>query len=299
MAAVAFLLGCYEMGDSDVWWHLRGGQWILEQGHVPSVDPFTFGSEGKAWVDIHWSYEVVLALAYQAGGVPALVLLAASVGATAILVCLFARGRVWPVPVVVLCWIPALVLLAFRLDPRPEVFSLLFLACFLAVLWRVETRPAFAWLLPLVQVLWVNTQGLFILGPILAALFLVARGTPLLWKRFHGLPILLPEESRWWLHVAGAGVCVAIACLVNPYFLAAACFPFDLFPKVADSGNIYKQYIDELMSPRDFVNNASVGVAGKNWFFLSFYFLLLALPVSFLFPATWRAWKASTSTRLS
>jgi tetratricopeptide (TPR) repeat protein len=292
MATVAFLLGCYEMGDSDVWWHLRGGQWILEQGRVPTLDPFTFGSEGKAWVDIHWAYEVVLALAYRAGGVAAVVLLAASVGAAAFLICLFARGRGWPVPACVLCWMPALVLLAFRLDPRPEIFSLLYLACFLAVLWRVETHPALAWLLPVIQVLWVNTQGLFILGPVLVILYLSGRSVSLVGRYLEGSNILLPGERRWWWHFCGAGVCVAVACLLNPYFLAGARFPFDLFPKVANSSNIYKQYIDELMSPRDFVNNASVEVAGKNWFFLCFYFLLLALPISFLFPAAWRAWVA-------
>jgi hypothetical protein len=60
LTAVVFLLGCYEMGDSDIWWHLRGGEWILEHGRVPGLDPFTFGSADKLWVDIHWSYEVLV-----------------------------------------------------------------------------------------------------------------------------------------------------------------------------------------------------------------------------------------------
>src|SRR5947209_8780203 len=76
---------------------------------------------------------------------------------------LTARRGSWPVPAAALCWLPALVLFGFRLDPRPEIFSLFYLACYLAVLWRVEARPRLAWLLPLVQVLWVNVQGLFIL----------------------------------------------------------------------------------------------------------------------------------------
>src|SRR6516162_10582715 len=79
LVAVAFLLGCYEMGDTDVWWHLRGGQWILEHGRVPDLDPFTFGSADKPWVDIHWSYEVILVLAYRAGGASALVFLGEAV----------------------------------------------------------------------------------------------------------------------------------------------------------------------------------------------------------------------------
>ncbi len=27
--------------DSDTWWHLRAGQWILEQGRLPETDPFS------------------------------------------------------------------------------------------------------------------------------------------------------------------------------------------------------------------------------------------------------------------
>jgi tetratricopeptide (TPR) repeat protein len=293
LVGIAFLLGCYEMGDTDVWWHLRGGQWILEHGRVPGLDPFTFGSADRPWIDIHWSYEVALALVYRAGGVGGLVLLGAAFGCGAFLAVLSARHRAWPTAVAVLCWLPALVLFGFRLDPRPEVFSLLYLGCFLAVLWRVDDRPALGWLLPPLQVLWVNAQGLFVFGPVLVCLFVAARGAHQLWRRWLGPPPAGAAERRWWLHVGGAGAAVLAACLVNPYGLAGARFPLDLFPKVAESGNIYKQYVDELMSPRDFVRDSTAHVAGANWFFLSFYFLLLLLPVSFLLPACWRAWRAA------
>jgi tetratricopeptide (TPR) repeat protein len=296
LVVIAFLLGCYEMGDSDVWWHLRGGQWILEHGRVPGLDPFTFGSADKPWIDIHWAYEVVLALTYRAGGTGALVLLGAAAGCGAFLAALSARRRDWPAAVAVLCWLPTFVLFGFRLDPRPEIFSLLYLGCFLAVIWRLDDRPALAWVLPALQVLWVNTQGLFVFGPILLGLFVGARAARLLWRRWRGTAAWGPAGRRWWLHVGGAGVAVLAACLVNPYFVAGARFPLDLFPKVAESGNIYKRYIDELMSPRDFVSDSTLRAAGTNWFFLSFFFLLLVLPVGFLFPAVWRAWQAAERT---
>jgi tetratricopeptide (TPR) repeat protein len=293
LVAVAFLLGCYEMGDSDIWWHLRGGQWILENGRVPSLDPFTFASADRPWVDVHWSYEVILALAYAAGGTGALVLLAAAVGAAALLVCLSARRRAWPAAAVALCWLPALVLFGFRLDPRPEMFSLLYLACFLAVLWRAEQRPALVWLLVPLQVLWVNVQGLFVLGPVVLGLFLAARGAGLLWRRFFGTWTWGPAERRWWRHFGAAAAAVLAACLVNPYFLAGALFPFELFPKVAAAGNLFKEHIAELMSPRAYVELFTADVVTTNWFFLAFYFLLLLVPFSFLFPAAWRAWWAA------
>src|SRR5262249_37692207 len=154
-----------------IWWHLRGGQWILEHGRVPHLDPFTFGSADQRWIDIHWSYEVFLALVYQSTGVGGMVFMASALACAAFLACVTARRKEWPVIATVLCWLPTLVLLAFRLDPRPEIFSLFYMGCFLAVLWRVQDRPALIWLLVPLQVLWVNVQGLFIIGPILVCLF--------------------------------------------------------------------------------------------------------------------------------
>src|SRR5947209_7821000 len=76
LAVLAFLLGCFEMFDQDIWWHLRTGRWILEQGRIPRLDLFTFSSAGRAWIDLHWGFQVAMALAYALGGVPAVILLA-------------------------------------------------------------------------------------------------------------------------------------------------------------------------------------------------------------------------------
>jgi len=281
------------MMDSDIWWHLRGGQWILEHHRVPHLDPFTFGSADKVWIDIHWSYQVVLALTYQAGGMGAVVLLGATLGAVAVMLSLTVRRGNWPMPVVIICWMPALVLLGFRLDPRPEMFSLVYFACFLAVLLQVDERPRLAWLLPPVQVLWVNVQGLFILGPVLIGICITARGAALAMRRLRGESVWDDQEKRWWRHVGGATSMVLAACLMNPYGLEAILFPFELFPKIADPNNLYKQSIDELKSPRDYLTAWYVAapVARAHWPFAAFHFLLLVLPISFLVPALWRAWR--------
>jgi hypothetical protein len=283
------------MADTDVWWHLSGGRWILEHGRVPHLDPFTYGSADRPWVDIHWGFEVVAVLAHRAGGVPALVLLAAAAGCAAVVAALTARRRAWPAAVTALCWLPALVLVSWRFDPRPEIFSLLYLSLFLAVLWRADDRPRLAWVLPVLEVLWANTQGLFVLGPVVVAMFLAARGGRLLWDRMRGRAGPDAAQRRWWLHVGGASLAVAAAVLVNPYGVAGARFPFDLFPKVAQEGNPYKEYIDELNSPRRLVEK-SHGKALANGYIRALYLLLLAVPASFALPAAWRAWRAAPTS---
>jgi hypothetical protein len=291
LVTIAFLLGCYEMADSDIWWHLSGGRWILEHGRAPEFDPFTFGSQDRQWVDIHWAFEVLATVIYQLAAVPGLVLLAATAGALAVLACMTARKPDWPIVITILVWSPALVLVSWRFDPRPEIFSLLYIGLFLAILWRVDRRPALAWLLPVIQVLWVNTQGLFILGPILFACYFAER----IWRTFWGARTDSIEQApSWRRHVVGAGIAVAAACLASPYGLDAVRFPFDLFPKVAAQGNVYKEYIDELASPRRLVEKSGVHII-ENWYLRSQSLLLLLLPVSFAAPAVLRAWGSGSS----
>src|ERR1039457_474520 len=74
------------------------------------------------------------------------------------------------IPIVV-AWLPAVVMFTGRLCERPELFSLLFLAGFLAVLGRAGERPRWLWLLPAIQILWVNCHGFFVLGPMVLAAY--------------------------------------------------------------------------------------------------------------------------------
>jgi hypothetical protein len=290
LTTVAFLLGCYEMADSDIWWHLSGGQWILSHHRVPQLDPFTFGSQDRKWVDIHWGFQILMSGVYAVGGVAGLIVIAAIVGGLTLLVAATSRCRDWPIAVSLLCWSPALVLMSWRFDPRPEIFTLLYIACFLAILWRAENHPRLMWLLPALQVLWVNTQGLFIFGPILLTCYLLDQGVQDLWQRWRCGSF--PSRRAWWAQVGAASLAVVAACFLNPYLLDGVLFPLELLPKATQSGNVYKEYIDELASPRKLLQESGAAL-DTNWYPRTLYLLLIALPVSFLFPAIWRAWRGA------
>ncbi len=292
MVAAAFLLGCQELSDPDVWWHLRAGQWIWENRAVPSLDPFTFASGDRLWVDLHWLFQVILTAAFAAGGVPGIILTTSTVCAAVFVVVLTLRDRRWPSWLVVACWLPALVVMSARFTPRPEVFSLLGMALYLTVLVRTDVAPALAWTLPLIQVAWVNMHGLFVLGPILLGAYMVER----LARSRHRLgdvgPVGWPGKNRWWRHVGGAAALVGIACLVNPYGLRGALLPLELFPKITAWGGLYKSYIGEFGDLRELVRSQGASAAGI-LYLRTECFLLWALPVSFIVPAVWRAGGAS------
>ena len=52
-------------------------------------------------------------------------MLAASLGAAVLIVGISARERHWPMWIVVICWLPALLVMSSRFDPRPELVSLI------------------------------------------------------------------------------------------------------------------------------------------------------------------------------
>jgi len=40
--------------DTDTWWHIRSGEYILEQRAIPHSDPFSHTRFGEAWIDHSW-----------------------------------------------------------------------------------------------------------------------------------------------------------------------------------------------------------------------------------------------------
>ena len=63
--------------DPDLWWHLRTGQIIVETGHVPHSDPFSFTRAGHPWVAHEWLSEVVFYQLWKHGGAATLIVFSA------------------------------------------------------------------------------------------------------------------------------------------------------------------------------------------------------------------------------
>jgi len=241
--SLTFLLGVFPLKDADFYWHLRTGDLIRQTGRVPDVDIFTFERLGTPWIDLHWVFQIGISWVYEHGGVVALNLAKCGLTCLAVFLLIASRRPDWPVWVMILAWLPALLVLGGRMYVRPETLTLLYLAIFLAVLNCWERRPALAFLLPFVQVLWVNSQGLFVLGPIILAFALLdsamRRGA------------FAPERGKWWRTIGIASLATCAACLVNPYGLTGALYPLQL---AATMGNpIFSRSIGELTPVPEFI----------------------------------------------
>src|SRR5215216_1952410 len=57
----------YVLQDPDTLWHIRTGQWILENATVPTVDVFSHTVSGRPWIANDWLADVIFATAFKIG----------------------------------------------------------------------------------------------------------------------------------------------------------------------------------------------------------------------------------------
>ena len=55
--------------DPDTLWHIRTGQWILDNAQFPVVDFYSYTAAGKRWIAGEWLSEILFALAFNIGRV--------------------------------------------------------------------------------------------------------------------------------------------------------------------------------------------------------------------------------------
>ncbi|MFK7778878.1 MAG: hypothetical protein QM501_12295, partial [Gimesia sp.] len=211
----SFLVACFPLKNMDIWWHLRTGQLILERGTVPYFDWFTFVDFDRPWIDLHWGFQVLVTWLYRWGGVNLLILAKAFCLSASIGFAWFAAGRSIPPWAKVLLWILPVICISGRSVVRPEMLSLVYLACWMYVLNRASAHPKLIWVIPLIAFLWVNSHALFVLGLVVSVLFVVDH---LIRVCFHGrFGLELPSQSLSGPTLIKVGILTILACFLNPY----------------------------------------------------------------------------------
>ena len=174
--------------DTDLWWHLANGRYILAHG-VPSTDVYSHTAVGHVWVVHEWLSDVLFFGLYRVGGMAILAILsAAAVCAGMILVYRGLRrgglGNGSAVMVGMVLFIASVV----SFGARPQVINFLLTGILCAVLlaYRALPSPRIWWLLPFF-VLWANLHSGYLVGVGLLAVFTVAEAIQVASPRAAGL----------------------------------------------------------------------------------------------------------------
>lgn len=141
VALAGAVAGVFPIFESDLFWHLAAGRWMLEHGAIPRVDPFRFTSGGAAWVDHEWLFQVVVHGVERVAGLDGLIALrAAALGGFALLLCHHARRAGLGAGLAGLLALAAMLGVRPRFLVRPEIVTQFALLTLVLLLERLVSR---------------------------------------------------------------------------------------------------------------------------------------------------------------
>jgi hypothetical protein len=239
--------------DTDTWWHLATGKYILENRSIPSTDIFSHTRANQPWMgaNVGWIMQIILYVTYSVlnfGGLN--ILTAGMITLAFIFIYRSMPGGVFlRAFIIVLSASTAGVYWA----ARPYLMSFVLSAITIWVLedfrWERKDR---LWLLPPIMMVWANSHGGWAYGPLLWGLYGLGDGiTWLNQARLEGT--LIPQFSKKWLLIGIKGrvgrmlligFLMAVAICINPAGPKMLLYPFQTV-----SIGVLQDFIVEWQSP--------------------------------------------------
>ncbi|RXH24715.1 membrane protein [Bradyrhizobium nanningense] len=158
-------LGDMRLQDSDTFWQIKIGQWILDHRAMPTVDFYSFTRTGVPWNSTSWLSQVLFASSYAQWDWAGPVILTAAGVALAVAIFVYLIGAQIEAPRAVLFAMLALLLSTHHVLARPHILALPVMVAWVGLLMAAADRrsaPSWYWL-PLMA-LWANLHGGFVLG---------------------------------------------------------------------------------------------------------------------------------------
>lgn len=240
--------------DPDTWWHLRAGQWILENRTILKQDFFSYTRYGVDWRYPGWLVEVPMYMVYSVFGFGGLNLWTAFLVSLAFVFLwkalsggtfVKAFGLILAASAAGVYW-----------AARPYLVTFLLAAIYLWILeafrWCSDSGGCrrIWWLAPLMTI-WANSHGGFAVGFILWGIYVIADLRPLATSLLVRLGLGLPDDPdvrSAWLdrtkRLVSVGALMILAVSLNPSGPAMLLYPFQTLGIGA-----LQDYIQEWQSP--------------------------------------------------
>ena len=226
---IFFALRLDQISDTDVWWHLRTGEWIAQNGAVPHTELFS-NAAGEPWDAYSWLYEIFVYWLFAKIGLLGIVLYTASmVAAIAAAVHYSIRQANQDFKTGVVLTLLAMYTMGRIFTPRPWLLTIILFALELGILMQVRKTGRIRHLLwlPILFVLWANIHIQFIDGLVVLGIALAESLAARRWSKIQGNLPLGPISAIFAASIAGT--------LVNPYGWGVYKVAYDL---VAQTGSI-------------------------------------------------------------
>jgi hypothetical protein len=230
------------LGDADTGYHVRAGEFIIDNLRIPQTDIFSFLTPSMPWTLHEWLSEVIMALVHRGAGLTGVVVLfALMIALSCYLVLrwlLEQQGNILFAAVGTL-----LVALSSSSNwlARPHIFTFVLFVTWYHLLNNYQYRDRNdLFVMPPIMLVWVNLHGGFILGLMLLGIYLLGNFTRFCFAANHEKP-QWRKKTRLLAMITTA---CALAALLNPYGYKTLIFPFRV---VQDK--FLMDHISEYLSP--------------------------------------------------
>jgi hypothetical protein len=213
--------------DPDFWWHLRIGQWMVDNGRLPSTDIFTFTASNHIWTDHEYLTEVLMWRVFSMLGLPALIVLFGLLTWAGFWL-MYLQVRRQPFVFVGLGLAIGAIAGAPIWGPRAQMITFA-LSC-LELYWihgYLSGRSRALNFFPLVMVLWANLHGGWVIGFVWLGIALASE--LFMWAWDQDNPAHRMHVRRLAVIAAASGLAVA----ATPHFLSLYPYPFETQGSVA------------------------------------------------------------------
>ena len=212
---------------ADIGRHIKNGELISTSVAKPLTSNFySYTMPDLDVINHHWGSGVIFYHLWHWGGFPGLSFFYLSLFLVTFLLFFQTALLLTNFPFALFFTIISIPLITDRNEIRPEGFSALLLGLYLFLLLRSKLKkctgaelcaPTKAlWIIPALQLLWVNLHIFFILGIIILAIFIVDA-------------FLEKRDIQTIKEMIAIGIVSCLACLINPFGLEGALVPLHIF----------------------------------------------------------------------
>lgn len=197
---------------------LNSSEYGISKSDILYTNFFSYTYPTFPFVNHHWLSGIASYIIFSIFGFSGLSVIYFLLIIGALVFALYTTKDESSLPIIFLTGLFLIPLIADRTEVRPEGLSYLLLSLFIFILYRYNKNlvPEKAlWILPFIQLLWVNTHIYFIFGIFLVGVFF-----------FENLILRYFEKAKKLFIILLSTI---FASVINPYFIKGVIYPFTVF----------------------------------------------------------------------
>lgn len=240
---ISFSSGMNLLNDGDTGYHIRVGDYILEQQIFPKQDMFSHHTPPLPWTAHEWLSEIIMSLVHKAYGLNGIVVFFSAFLAFCY-ACYYNFLKTYRANFYLTLLLTVSVIASSKIHwlARPHVFSILIMIIWLRILdeYQHGTRDRL-YLLPLIMILWANLHGGYIIGIVLTGIYWLDGAYSRLTAKD---PSVLANAAEKFKKLGVVMLACAVTAMINPIGYKILLFPFKLV------GDTYlMDHVGEFLSP--------------------------------------------------